>query len=391
MKLSAIPRAVWCAALFSCAVVQGQDSLQLTDGRFVIGPSMTRTPEGVTVHFKNGDVFVPKELVKEASVSKSTGGEEKLPPEASEKLAAGFVRFEGKWIKPDQRDRLLEDRRLARMKKIKAAREGREWRNRKHLETANFKFEYTIDEDVLKNYAELMETYFRVFTKEWGITKPPKEGRMKVCFYHDRETFEQVGGAKGGVIGYYRFVDPRELNFFYDRMDERLTVDVMFHEANHYLTHLIDLKFGYPPWINESLAEYYGASEWDPKAKKMKTGALQDGRLTVIQAHIMDDKFQTLSELMSLKHGEFTADHYAWGWSFVHFLMQTPKYASKFKTFYKSLASDPAIKRVPFNGDMRTVEGGEVEQAFKRYLGVKDMKALEKEWHDYVRGLQPAS
>jgi hypothetical protein len=362
-----------CAALlFAAAAAPAQDSMQLTDGRFISGPPMTRKAEGVVVHYRNGDVLIPKVLVKEASVSKSEGGEEQLPADSAAKLAAGFVRFEGNWIKPDQRDKLLEARRVARMKKIKEARDHREWRNRYKYETANFKFEYTIDPDVLKGYAELMETYYKVFTKEWGISKPPKEGKLLVCFYHDRETFEQVGGAGGGVIGYYRFVEPKELNFYYDRLDERLTIDVMFHEANHYLTHLIDLKFGYPPWINESLAEYYGASEWDGKAKKMSTGALQDGRLAVLQAFILDDKWQKLDELMKLKHGEFQADHYAWGWSFVHYLLSTPKYASKFKAFYKSLASDQQVKRVDFGGDMKTVEASEVEgglQALRRRQG----------------------
>lgn len=371
--------------------VGAQDSMQLVDGRFVFGPTMTRKADGVVVHYKNGDVHVPAALVKEASVSKVEGGEEKLPPDSAAKLAAGLVRFEGAWIKPEQREKTLEARRQARLKKIKEARDHREWRNRYKYETANFRFEYTIDPDVLKGYAELMETYYKVFTKEWGITKPPKEGKLLVCFYHDRETFEQVSGAGGGVIGYYRFVEPKELDFFYDRLDERLTIDVMFHEANHYLTHLIDLKFAYPPWINESLAEYYGASEWDAKAKKMSTGALQDGRLAVLQAFILDDKWQSLDGLMKLRHGEFNADHYAWGWSFVHYLLSTPKYAAKFKTFYKSLATDQQVKRVPFQGDMRTVEPAEVEAAFKRYLGVKDMAALEKEWHDYVRGLKPSS
>lgn len=383
---------LFAAVAVASAPSSAQDSVALTDGRFVFGPPMTRKPEGVVVHYGAGDVLIPKEMVKEASTSKTEGLPEEAPPPGSEeKIKAGFVRFEGNWIKPEQRDKTIEARRAARAKKIKEAKDRREWRNRGKYETQNFRFEYTIDPDVVKRYAELMETYFKVFTKEWGISKPPKEGKMLVCFYHDRETFEQVGGAGGGVIGYYRFRDPRELNFFYDRLDERLTIDVMFHETNHYLTHLIDLKFGYPPWINESLAEYYGASEWDAKTKSMKTGALQDGRLAVLQGKIFDGEWQKLEGLMDLKHGEFNADHYAWGWSFVHYLLSTPKYASKFKAFYKSLASDPQIKRVDFGGGMKTVEGAEVKAAFKRYVGVKDLGALEKEWHDYVKGLQQSS
>ena len=44
------------------APLAGQDMLQLVDGRFVQGAGikMTRTPEGVKIHFKNGDVLVRK-------------------------------------------------------------------------------------------------------------------------------------------------------------------------------------------------------------------------------------------------------------------------------------------------------------------------------------------
>ena len=62
---------------FSCwALVLGvavgsafaQDSMQLIDGRFVIGAKMTATDDGVVVHFKNGDVLVRDALVKTSTV-----------------------------------------------------------------------------------------------------------------------------------------------------------------------------------------------------------------------------------------------------------------------------------------------------------------------------------
>src|SRR5688500_12493908 len=112
----------------------------------------------------------------------------------------------------------------------------------------------------------------------------------------------------------------------------------MLHETNHYLTYLIDPDFRYPLWINESLAEYYGASRWDPASKKMTVGLLQEGRLAAIQDDILAGKWQGLEALFRLEQDAFTADHYAWGWSFVHFLLENEKYASKFKTFYVALA-----------------------------------------------------
>ena len=55
-------------------------------------------------------------------------------------------------------------------------------------------------------------------------------------------------------------------------MDPEQTYNTMFHEANHYLTHLIAPNFAYPRWIDEGLGDYYGTSEWDPAKKKMAVG-----------------------------------------------------------------------------------------------------------------------
>ena len=296
--------------------------------------------------------------------------------------------------------------RRAREKMIAEAKSHLKWANRYQENTRNFAFEYTIDPAVMQEYKDLMEAYFKYFTREWGIRKPRGMGRLKVCFYHDEDYYRQVSGARPGVTGYFRFVEPLELDFYFDRMDPEKTIAVMFHEANHYLTHLIDPKFHYPSWINESLAEYYGASEWDPVEKEMSVGNLQEGRLAVIQDAIGfnrvagtgtvagdedDSRWQDLEDLISLPQGRFTSLHYAWGWSFVHFLFhgEGGKYEKDFKRFYKALPTDRKIPKVPFRirGMVEVRPDAQIE-ALKRYLKVKDLDVLEKQWHDYVRGLK---
>lgn len=379
------------AAALAVAHAAAQDSLQLTDGRFVMDKKMSRHERGVMIHFENGDVLVPKHLVRECSAFEMSAEERGYTPEEQEKLAKGLVFFEGKWVSAARRSEVLDARKVSRGKRIEEAQKHREWVNRYKLETKNFAFEYTIDPDVMQRYADMLEVYYANFTKEWGISKPPKLGKLKVCFYHDGPTFHEVGGAPQGVIGYFRFVQPWELNFYYDRLDEALTQDVLFHEANHYLTQLIDTKFVYPSWVNESLAEYYGASEWDGDAKKMKLGHLQEGRLAVIQDAARQNEWQKLEELIRLEQRMFDATHYAWGWSLVHFLITNPKTGDAFKKFYLGLARDNSIKRVPYFRDFKQVEPDEQIRAFKKYMNVKELSDLEKTWHDYVRGLKAAS
>lgn len=364
------------------------DAIQLNDGRFVFGPKMTRTAQGITIHFDSAEVVVPASMIKEATCSVNEGGAStELSAEAKAKLEKGLVLYDGQWMKKERREGLLEKRRIAREKAIATAREHQLWRNRYTKKTKYFAYEYTIDPDRMEEFVTLMETYYKYFTKEWKITRPSQLGPLKVCFYHDPEYYYQVSGAPRGAIGYFKFtpIGDEELNFYYDRLDERLTIDVMFHETNHYLTHLIDPRFHYPSWVNESLAEYYGASEWDPKKKKMDVGLIQEGRLTVVKDAILSESYQGLEDLINIPHGSFNAIHYAWGWTFVHFLMETPKYEKGFKKFYLALARDPTIKKIPFNiGNMITVEADEQIRALKQFLKVSDLKELEKEWHAYI-------
>lgn len=373
------------------ATVGAQDSLQLMDGRIITNQEMTRSSQGVTIHFKNGDVVVSNSMIRLSTVGGVVGTDAKWTDEEQAKIARGLVHFEGRWIKERVRQKTLDTRRASRAAKIKDAREHRKWVNRYKTSTAHFNFEYTIDPEIMQGLMELMEVYYKTFTKEWGIKKPRGLGKLSVKFYHDEEYFQQVSGASPGTLGFFRFVEPLELNFFYDRSDVEMTEDVMFHETNHYLTQLIDLKFKYPSWINESLAEYYGSSDWDPVKKKMATGKLQEGRLAVIQDLIKQGEWQGLEELIRIPHGSFDTNHYAWGWSFVHFLMSHNKYSKRFKKFYMGLARDRSIDRKQWAFGMRLVEPDEQVRALKKYLKVKNLAVLEREWRDYVTGLEPAT
>lgn len=388
-------------SLLLLAPLVAQDSLQLKDGRFVFGKKMTATEDGVTVHFDNGDVKVPKSLIQSCTAKNASGQASALSASDKAKMAKGLVMYKNRWVKPVLRDKELAKARKISARRISEAKERRKWVNRYKKKTRNFEFEFTLDPEMMQNYMDLMEVYYKLFTKEWRIKKPSKMGRLKVCFYHDQDYFEQVSGVSGGVIGYFRFIKPIELNFFFDRMNRSQTIDVMFHEANHYLTHLIDPKFNYPAWVNESLAEYYGASSWNPKTKKMTVGGIQEGRLAVLQDAVGLNKISKttggsnkenwlgLEEMMRIPR--FSAIHYAWGWSFVHFLMSNGKYRSKFKKYYIDLAKNKKIKKVRDMRDRLSVEPDEQIKWLKRYLGVRDLKVLEKEWHAYIRKMKAAT
>lgn len=375
-----------CILTTACALLLAgparADVLQLKDGRTIEGKKLEKVEGGVNILFSNGTVFVPDAQIGDVMILNEDGSFKPRNAKEKKMLEKGFVPFQGRWIPKSQYARKLKQLEEEAKERIAKAQERRVWRSRGKKKTKNFAFEYTIPDELAHEYHDLFETYYKVFTKHWGIRRPKKMGRLKVCFYHDAESFQQVGGVGPGVLGYFRYVAPIELNVFNVRNDKALTIEVIFHEVNHYLFHLLDPKFHYPPWVGEGLAEYYAMSDWDPKAKKMTVGKLQEGRLIQMKDDIDDGNWLGLEEMINMQQA--TGKHYSWGWSFCHFLMESKKYSKKFKKMVKALSKSRGIDRVPYGGDMLTVSPEETFKAFKKYLGVSTGE-LEKQWHGYIK------
>jgi hypothetical protein len=361
-----------------------KDSLVLTDARIVEVPRAEKQADGsYKLVYEHGEVVLPGPLVRVAHIQSAGSYEPKNDTEKAN-LEKGLVPYEGDWIPKAERDAKIAKKAADAKKRVAEAKAHREWRNRYKVKTANFEFEYTIDPEVAKNYMDLMETYYSVFTKEFKVARPSKE-KLLVCFYHDEETFHQVSGAGGGTLAYYKFAGKRELNFYFDRQRPDETTAVMFHEAQHFLSHLLNLKFHIPHNFSESFAEYYGGSTWDPVKKTMSLGGLQEGRLTEIQTDIAKGERPPLDKLLRNQLGY---DDYTWGWSFVHFMMQTPKYAAKFKKFYVALPTAKDIVRTENSMGFLEVSGETIHAAFKKYMGIDDTRMLQAEWYEYIDGLK---
>ncbi len=378
-------RVLICAATLSIlSTVGSADTLLLKDGRIVDGRRLERTAAGVKVVYENGEVLVPLALVEDALIE---GAETTYVPATEEekaKAAQGLLPFEGKWVPAKRRAELIAKKIAEKQAALEEIKAHSEWRDRWMEKTAHFEFEYIVPPHVFGYYRDMMEAYFTEFGKVWGVKQPKEFGRLKVCFYTDLDKFQQIGGVGGGVRGYFKFVAPLELNFYYDRLDPRYTEEVMFHETNHYLQLLIDPKFSMPHFPGESIAEYYGASVYDPVKKSLTVGLIQEGRLTEVKAEADADQMLALKKMLE---ADEMYEHYSWGWTLVHYLMSREDYRKKFEKWVLALPKAKDIARES-TGDMSTVRGPEVLRSFMKYMGIKDeagLAALEKEWHAYVK------
>lgn len=377
-------------AVFAFAPLAAADSVLLKDGRYFEVPKLTKVEGGFVAIYPNGNVKVAETKVKEYFISES-GGEYKPKDEAeAKKVEQGLVPFEGKWITKQARDAALAKRTAEARARYEEAKKHSEWKDRYKKSTAHFDFEYTVTPEIGQKYMEMFEVYYATFAKTWSV-KQPAGKKLKVCFYNNFRDYTRIGNAPGS-LGYFRFVDPIELNFFYDRRDERLTLDVLFHELNHYLFHLYTSgNIMLPAWIEEGMAEYYGASEWDPNTKTMKVGVKQEGRLVNLHDVMDGGEYQNLQEMMSLP--AIDALQYAWSWSLCHMLMENPKTKDKFIKFVQRMSQDGKLKREtsPRNSMFVWVPPAEQIDLFQKTLGIKDLAAFEKEWYEYIKSMKVES
>jgi len=371
--------------LIACAAFARADILVFKDGRYLEHASIDKSGELYLIHYKAGDVKIPAALVRDYYKQGSTG--EFVPQTDKEKKKAdqGFVPWKGRWVKKGLRDKYFAKEEAARRKRVEQMQERRLWRNHATVKTRQFIFKHTLPDDVFQEYRDLFEAYYAFFTKYWKIKPSPKYGKATINIYHSREYFEQVGGIGGGVVGWYMPLN-RDLNFYVDRDNRSFTIDVMFHEGNHMLTHMINEKFRYPWWIGEGMAEYFGASEWDPEAKKMSVGHLQSGRLAVLHDQFENPEKRLPLHSLLTQGSNLGAIGYSWAWSFCHFLLSTKKYGKKFKKMYVALGRGSGIRRVAIGMGYTTVQGEENVEVLKKYLRVKNLDALQQEWYAYITG-----
>ena len=361
------------------------DVLLLKDGRILERPKMERAEGGVKVAFQNGDVLVPDALIQDAVLT-GDGAWKPVTPEEQAKAAEGLVPFEGKWVKPEKREELVRKRIAERAARIEEIKAHSRWKDRWKEKTKHFEFEYTVSPHVFGYYRDLMEAYFEEFGKTWKVKQPKDLGRLVVCFYTDEREFWRTGGVSPGVLGYFRFVKPLELNFFYDRVDPAGTEQVMYHETNHYLQLLLNPAFNMPHFPGEALAEYYGASRYDPATKQIESGLVLESRLAEIQTDVLAGDMMGLEKMVTT---DGMYEHYTWGWSLAHYLMNDKRYRPKFEGFVKDLANGKGVRRESSGAGMSTVPVAEVWAQFQQALGLKgpdDVKALEEAWHAYVKG-----
>jgi tetratricopeptide (TPR) repeat protein len=369
--------------LLLLAPLAGADTLALMDGRFVDNRPIEKAEGGYKIQFQNGEILVPDKMI--VYVFRNDESIEFTPKteKEKEKFEKGQVPWKGRWISKSYAAKLRAKELEARKKRIDQMLERRFWRNHAVVKSKRWVFLHTLPDEIFSEFVQMFEDYFEFYCKFWKIRPPPKFGKPTMHIYHNEEYFHQVSGAPAGAAGYY-LPSKRELHFYYDRAHHDFALAVMFHETSHLLTHMVSPKMDYPAWLNEGMAEVFGGTEYNPQTGQMEIGAVQSGRLAVLQSSIEDESWMGLEKLM--RSPRIDALGYAWAWSFCHFLITSERYSKGFKKYFLAMGRSRSIRRRR-EGRYETVDPNDAIAALKRYLRVKDLEALQKEWHDAVKEL----
>lgn len=378
------------AAVLAAGAAAPQEELHqaqvlLTNGKTLHG-KVEKVEDGYVIHFVAGPIRLVNDAIKEIVVEGADF--EPTTDEEREMLAKGRIRYRGHWLTKSSYEKKLKKEskeRAERLAEIKAHADfGKAWEE----ETKNFIYKCNVNTEVLDWTVSLFEDYYKLFTKVLPIPKQ-KGAKPKVHHFKNSADYQDWAGMPG-TAGYFWSAE-NALNFYYDPMDVGFTTNVMLHEGMHLLTHQINPDFVAPTWINEGLAEYFGSSKVEKKKRgkgwEITPGQMLDHRLLTMQDFIKEEKYVRLDELFGKQFGAYGYTDYAHGWTFVHFLMESPAYGKKFRKYFRDLYTLKGKFKQYARGRGASVfiSPEEVGKHLLDYLKKKDLKELEDEWIAFVR------
>ncbi|MEW6743592.1 MAG: tetratricopeptide repeat protein [Planctomycetota bacterium] len=356
------------------------DQVLLLDGR-IVEAAVELSGDAVTLKFKNGDITIPRDQVKEVYYEDLS---RYLPQsdEEKEQLAKGFVKYEGRWISKDRLQAELQKRQAALEERLQRVKEHQEWRNALVKTSKHFKWTTNCAEEIVDQYIEIFEAYYEYFAKEFKLPKSPE--KTEIYIYRNRKDFHQISGAPGGALGFFR-PSRQDVHFFHDPTADELPLGVLFHEGNHLLVSLMNPGNWTPHWISEGMAEYFGGSSLS--GGKFVPGGIQNGRLVQIKEDLEKGRRVGIEDLIR----KSSYDSYTWGWSFVHYMMNSPKHSPKFMKYFDTIVRGKGVKRergsMLVDGKslnvMATPDNEQIE-LLRKTMGVKSFAELEKGWYEYV-------
>lgn len=228
---------------------------------------------------------------------------------------AGLFEYQGRWLPTSM------ERQLAAWEKLD--RNCKSWKDAWTTRSRNYQIKTTlprwvVELEIKPFLDELHRTYTTVFADYFGL-KGKASGQAVICIHGSYEEYREVTGRTRGSPGY--IVDGTELRTFYEDFDPATFYNTTFHEGAHQFFDALLPGAELPTWLTEAIASYFEGCTWSRATRKVTVSWLPPDRLTIAKMQLARATSPSPDQLfMGVDRPQFTALHYALGWSFVYYL-----------------------------------------------------------------------
>ncbi len=201
-----------------------------------------------------------------------------------------------------------------------------------------------------------------------------EEVHLEGRYFCSRQAYEnykrKLGSRSSSSTGFFSRYH-REIVVMGARPEQGL--QTLMHEASHALLRSRDAN--YSKWLNEGLAEYFEGASWDNSRFTINPQRTKDRRMKQM---LSQGKLPRLSTYLGLTNRQWTRLQKpapvgsSVAWSLVYFLMENPQHHG--------------LIRQVIRDERKGISAG--TSLAKRYPG--GVKALEREWHQFIRGRRQA-
>jgi uncharacterized protein DUF1570 len=244
--------------------------------------------------------------------------------------------------------------------------------------TTHYRVQSDVSEEFTKTVARHMESLFQDYSRRLkGYNKI--KGRFEIRVFRAKSAYDRALPMVKGSAGV--FISNMQL--LAAHAERNTTEDVLrtlYHEGFHqFMYHAVSPNC--PVWLNEGLAEYFGAATWN--GKKFVTGECPTRRIVMLRAIMDDRKAIPFKDLFSMTDADWLASvrkdparatvQYVQAWAIVHFLVHADegRYAKRLEEVVRAIhKSKPGAT------------------AFLDVFG-KDLPKFERLWTRYAKAMEP--
>ena len=279
---------------------------------------------------------------------------------------------------------------------------------------------YAICYNTSKEYAEwvgslyerLYDGFYNYWSKRGLKLRDPElplvalvfDSRENYALHARRELGDAVGGAEGGIIGYYslrsnqvtmydltgieglgdtrRTTTAKRINAILSQPAAERNVATIVHEATHQLVFNSGMQTRYadiPFWVSEGLAMYFETPDLQSPKGWKKIGAVNTFNLQQFHRYLRERPANSLQSLLlddkRFRDPKTARNAYAEAWAFNYFLLRTR--ADEYADYLQQLTElEPLV----------ALEPSQRIAVFKAAFG-DDLSKLEADWLKFMRGV----